>query len=259
MENRFKNSCFTISFFTAKVSPSCYDEVMSAQSSLLQNFLQYASADSQQLIASAGLIPPATTSSEPTDEEKLDLFNNVLDEVERESERSNDSATVNQSISDEARLFASVPPQAIPQATEHLWQQAQPVAPRGQTGKERAVKPWSLDAAVEEFGGMLTPVEQEKQPEISPELETYLQRIEDAQASPAAELAKLIPQVASSASAAPTEVVRVLPVSKAIAQEGRKKNPKFSIRWLVEWSDKVIKMFQGKTVYRPAESASSEA
>ena len=101
---------------------------------------------------------------------------------------------------------------------------------------------------------MLTAVETEKQPEISPEVESYLQRVEDNQESPAAELAKLIPQVAASASPAPTEVVRVLPVTKETEELGHKKSPKFSIRWLVEWSDKVVKMFQGKAVYRKAES-----
>lgn len=234
---------------------------MSASSQLFATVQQRLSSDSQQLLGSVGLGAAPSTANQTgklTDDEKLAIFDKILDEAEAQPAQPTPPVDT---ISDEARLFASVPPQALPQATEQLWQQsqqAQQAVSPGQTGKERAAKPWSIDAAVQESGGLLTAVEQEHQPEISPEVESYLQRVETNQESPAAELAKLIPQVAAASGPAPTEVVRVLPVTKTMAAAGHKKSPKFSIRWLVEWSDKVIKMFQGKAVYRPAESASSQ-
>jgi len=41
-----------------------------------------------------------------------------------------------------------------------------------------------------------------------------------------------------------------LPITKKEDKEGRKKSPKYSFRWLVEWSHKIIKVFAGKVIYR---------
>lgn len=50
----------------------------------------------------------------------------------------------------------------------------------------------------------------------------------------------------------PAQPVVVLPITPAEEKTGERKNPKFSVRWLVEWSRKLMKMFTGKVVYRPA-------
>jgi hypothetical protein len=44
--------------------------------------------------------------------------------------------------------------------------------------------------------------------------------------------------------------VVVLPITEEVEEAGKKKNPNFSIRWLVEWSQRIIKMFAGKVVYK---------
>ncbi|MBP7875464.1 hypothetical protein KA012_00525 [Candidatus Woesebacteria bacterium] len=218
-----------------------------------------------------------SASAEISDNEKLGLFESVLDQAEQLPTLASDSNPVavepvtqavaeqvqsalvetpaNTMSDDAAALFASVPPQALPQATEDLWQQAQPKG--GVSGKEQANANWSIDTAVQESGGKLTSVEAERSAEISPEVEKYLQRVERDQESPAEELAKLIPTVLAPTEPAPTEVARVLPVTKQMAAIGHKKSPTFSVRWLVEWSDKLIKMFRGKAVYRKPDSATS--
>lgn len=248
---------------------------MSAPSSLFSSLQQRLSSSSRQLLSSSSVLPTAAVSTpvlEPApaeseiaplaqvlgpspnpvlpneqseDNEKLALFDNILAEAE-------------QIGSDTSALFAAVPPQALPQATEDIWQRAQP-QPQEKTGnnKERVDAAWSVEAAVQESGGVLATVEQEKQPEISAEVESYLQRVEHNQESPAKELAQLIPLVVSATGPAPTEVVRVLPVTKTTAAVGRTKNPKFSIRWLIEWSDKLVKIFRGKIAYRSAIPAST--
>lgn len=229
---------------------------MSAPSTLMSSLQQKLSANSVNFLQTAGISPSGTATTSPPqaavvqDDEKLRIFDSIIDEIEQKSANPVDESAA------ASALFASVTPQALPQATEEMWQQAQPQPQGGQTGKERTAGTWSLDSAVQESGGMLTAVEQEKQPEISPEVESYMQRVENTQESPAEELAKLIPTVVSASSPAQTEVVRVLPISKSSAVAGHAKSPKFSIRWLVEWSDKVIKMFQGKAVYRTSESPS---
>ncbi len=211
----------------------------------------------QPTVDLTGVSAPADLS----DNEKLNLFESVLDEAERlpvavDQVQSAPVETPANTMSDDAAaLFASVPPQALPQATEDLWQQAQPKG--GVSGKEQANANWSIDTAVQESGGMLTSVEAERSAEISPEVEKYLQRVERDQESPAEELAKLIPTVLAPTEPAPTEVARVLQVTKKMAAIGHKKSPTFSVRWLVEWSDKLIKMFRGKAVYRKPDSATS--
>jgi hypothetical protein len=44
--------------------------------------------------------------------------------------------------------------------------------------------------------------------------------------------------------------VIVLPITPATEDAGERKNPKWSIRWLVEWSRKLMKAFSGKIIYR---------
>lgn len=146
--------------------------------------------------------------------------------------------------------------QALPQATTQAIADAQQQSATGTTsvGKERVGAGWSLDGAVQEIGGGLAMVEQEKSPEIAPEVESYIEKVEDHQSSPAKTIEELAPAVSSPPPVGSTQTVRVLPVTKAQDDAGMKKSPKYGIRWLVEWSHKIIKMFNGKTVYRPAES-----
>ncbi len=98
-------------------------------------------------------------------------------------------------------------------------------------------------------------VEEEKSPEISPEVEKYLNEVKQDQEKAPKEIV-----IASADLDLPSqdkyvsEPVIVLPITPEIEKRGKRKSPKFSIRWLVEWSQKVIKMFAGKVVYRQVEA-----
>lgn len=210
---------------------------MPASSQLLAKLKTNLSDSSLSLLQQGSGAPVATEPTDPvSDEEKLALFEQVLEETEASA------------------LFAAIPPQALPQATEQLWQQNQPAGqPTGAAQKESAA-PWSVESAIDASGGVLSTPEQERQPEISPEVESYLQQVEETQTAPVDELAKLIPEIATKPEPKSTELVRVLPVTKDAAAAGRKKSAKFSIRWLVEWSDKIVKMFKGKAIYRTPDS-----
>ena len=88
-------------------------------------------------------------------------------------------------------------------------------------------------------------------PEISLEVEGYLEEVRENIAQAPREIVVADGKVMDSGvtKAAPQPVV-VLPISPEDEVKGAKKNPKFSIRWLVEWSRKIMKMFAGRVVYQ---------
>ena len=94
-------------------------------------------------------------------------------------------------------------------------------------------------------------VEEEKSPELSPEVEKFIQDVQKNQDKAPKEIV-----IADQSSSLPAddqyvaEKVVVLPITPDIEKLGKNKSPKLSIRWLVEWSQKIVKMFQGKVIYQ---------
>lgn len=107
-----------------------------------------------------------------------------------------------------------------------------------------------VSTASVEQGANVQVIEVEKSPELSPEVEKYLQEVHDDKDQAPKEIA-----IADEIANLPTqnqfvsEPVIVLPITPEVHQKGKRKSPKYSIRWLVEWSQKIIKMFAGKVVY----------
>lgn len=122
------------------------------------------------------------------------------------------------------------------------------------SAKERVEIGKTLDNASIDLGGGVQTVEQEKNPEIPVEVESYLQRVEDHHETAPTEVV-----IADGSSEVPTNnypsrPVIILPITQEEEKEGMKKSPKLSFRWLVEFSNKVVKMFTGKVIYRQEES-----
>jgi hypothetical protein len=93
-------------------------------------------------------------------------------------------------------------------------------------------------------------VEQEVNQEVSPEVEAYLQRVNENQHQLPDEVV-----VADDTASNPTghyvaQPVIVLPITPDVEKKGAHQSSQFSVRWLVEWSRKIMKMFSGKVVYR---------
>jgi hypothetical protein len=126
------------------------------------------------------------------------------------------------------------------------------------TQKEKPAPAISLEqVATDAVGGVQT-VEAIPTPEISPEVESYLQKVEDTAGMAPKEIVIADgTQTAPVAHQYPSQPVVVLPITKEQEEEGAKKNPKFSIRWLVEWSRRLMKIFFGKVIYRPVEGTVS--
>lgn len=105
-----------------------------------------------------------------------------------------------------------------------------------------------------EAGGGVQTVEEEKNPELSPEVEGFINKVENnvdqlPNEIVIADAIKNLPQNHP----LPKQPVVIVPITPEIEKEGATKSPKFSIRWLVEWSHKVMKMFVGKVIYRSTE------
>lgn len=103
--------------------------------------------------------------------------------------------------------------------------------------------------AVEEVGG-LQQVEQEKTVEMSPEVESFIAEV-------GAHPEQLPQEIVISDQAQPVPTTKylakpviILPITPELEKQGEKKPAQFSIRWLVEWSRKMMKVFAGQVIYR---------
>ena len=150
--------------------------------------------------------------------------------------------------------------QALPTAVAQVDQAARmqdelnPPKPR-RVVKEAVEGGISPDTQVIDAATGIGYVEQEKIPELPPEVEGFLKKVE----AHAEQLPKEIVIAdgttdIKSSQQYPAQPVIVIPITSEIEKKGKRKNSKFSIRWLVEWSFKVMKMFSGKVVYREVES-----
>lgn len=118
------------------------------------------------------------------------------------------------------------------------------------SSKERAESTSSIDTAQFDAGAGVQTVEEERNPEIPVEVESFLQRVEDHQDSTPQEIVVADGTQESVQTQYIKKPVIVLPITQQDEQEGLKKSPRFSVRWLVEWSHKIIKMFTGKVIYK---------
>lgn len=92
-------------------------------------------------------------------------------------------------------------------------------------------------------------------PEIPVEVESYLQEIKDHREQLPHEIIVAGNEAQMIQQAQPLRPMIVLPITPEIEKVGAQKSPTWSIRWLVTWSRRLMKMFAGKIVYRAAEAA----
>ena len=118
------------------------------------------------------------------------------------------------------------------------------------SSKERVEPTTSLDSRETDFDSGVQTVEEEKNPELPVEVESFLQRVEDHHETAPTEVVIADGTVEVPTNTYPSRPVIVLPITQAEEREGTRKSPKFSFRWLVEFSHKIIKMFTGKVIYR---------
>jgi hypothetical protein len=138
--------------------------------------------------------------------------------------------------------------QAVAQSTDPL-NPPNVVGGRAGLGAKELTNAGSLDSLAQEVPGVQA-VEVERSAEIPPEVESFMESVEDHQFKAPQEVV-----VADATAQQPTghyaaEPVIVLPTTSQKVQEGKKKGVTESIRWLAEWCIKMAKKFHGMVVYR---------
>jgi len=139
--------------------------------------------------------------------------------------------------------------QAIPLAVQESTDSLNPSFPIS-SAKERVEASISLERPTFDQVAEVQQVEQEKSMEISPEVESFIAQV--------GEHPNQLPQeivIADQSTPVPTtkylaRPVIVLPITPEVEKTGANKAAQFSIRWLVEWSRKMMKTFSGQVIYR---------
>lgn len=140
-------------------------------------------------------------------------------------------------------------PQAVPTAMlQTVAEATQALNPNPRTGGKETVGAGAK--TVVEAGGSTQYVEYEPNPELPPEVEGYLNKTEQYtnQAPPEIVIADITTALPNDRQL-PSQPVVVLPITPEVEKIGMTKTPQFSIRWLVEWSHKIMKMFVGNVIY----------
>lgn len=166
---------------------------------------------------------------------------------------------------------------AIPQAIDQTWQAAQVNTASSSPTKEviqpaaATEVPETLEPPVEAAPAVATEAAPAANPmesgqanyqevdhsgpemEISPEIAAYLEEIKSHQDQLPQEIVVAGNDVQLQPQAQPLRPVIVLPITPEIEAVGAKAKPKNSVRWLVEWSRRLMKMFAGRVVYKESE------
>src|SRR5579859_471727 len=146
--------------------------------------------------------------------------------------------------------LASAIPLAVQNAASDL--SLNPPKPSGGARQSAKELPFTVERPTVEVAAGIQQVETEPNLEIPPEIEAYLQEVENHENQLPHEIviAEEAVTTADQQQHIPQPAI-VLPITAAEEKMGEKQNPNFSLRWLVEFSHKIMRMFHGKTVYRP--------
>lgn len=166
---------------------------------------------------------PSNVQPNPSNSDKLDVFDSVIDQVKSDS-------------ADYVTLATLANDTSSPKSA----------APAGAARKEKLE---GTAIPTVESGG-ITYVEHEPQPEIPVEVESFLKRVDDSADKIRQEIVLADAQLATQNQKHPAKPVIVLPITPAIEKSAQGKSTKFSVVWLVEWSRKIIKKFLGRVVYK---------
>ncbi|MBT3250054.1 MAG: hypothetical protein HN846_01250 [Candidatus Pacebacteria bacterium] len=143
--------------------------------------------------------------------------------------------------------------QAVPQVTLDVTDTLNPAQPTTASLKE-SIASVAPDISPIESGAGLQQVEYETSGELPVEVESYLQKVEKHQDQKLSEVVIADGTATPSVSHPPVKKpVIVLPITIEEEKAGQKKSLHLSIRWLVEWSKKIMKMFAGEVIYKEAE------
>lgn len=146
--------------------------------------------------------------------------------------------------------FSSPLPAAVPTAVNQMADASlNPPQAVSSTVKEVAPSVLTIETPQVDVSPGLQYVETEPNL-VPPEVESFLTHVENHHEQLPQEIV-IADQSDTGAIVQPmAQPVVVLPITSEIEKNGARKDSTFSVRWLIEWSRKVMKMFAGKIVYR---------
>jgi hypothetical protein len=155
---------------------------------------------------------------------------------------------------EEAPSLVAALPTAVAQAASTSLNPAQP---KGSTVKEAGPVLATSEAPQLDIAAGVQFVESEPRAEISPEVESFLTQVENHQEQLPQEVVIADQQLGDISVQPMAQPVIVLPITQEMEKEAAHKSSSFSIRWLVEWSHKMMKIFAGRIVYKPESARES--
>jgi hypothetical protein len=206
-----------------------------ASSSLLNRMKSTFSSTSQQLLAkSSGQVvddqsTPQVTSTVVSDQTVISDQVQTLPAVDQPEE-----------------VIAQAVPQVIQKQTDTL----NPPNAVGGSAKEAPLLSVTVERPAVDAVPGVQDVEFEKAHELPPEVEGFIKTVEDHQEQIPQEIVISNPQTGQVLPRVMAQPVVVLPITPDIEAQGKNKQPTYSVRWLIEWSWKIMKIFSGKVVYR---------
>jgi hypothetical protein len=222
----------------------------SSTPSLMQRLRGTLSSNSQQILNQGFPVdpleptqPPAVSApSQPPQPEPVEVEEVVVEEPIAE--------TVPQETETEVETPLDSVASAVPLAVDEMTDTLNPPTAGGGAAKEAPLLSVTVERpAIDQAGGVQY-VETEKSHELPPEVESFLQKVEDNIDQVPHEIVLTDQQTGQSLPRVLAQPVVVLPITAKMEEEGKKKNTSHSLRWLVEWSWKLMKVFTGKVVYR---------
>jgi len=145
---------------------------------------------------------------------------------------------------------------ALPSAVNEMTDTLNPPMAGGGMAKEAPLLSVTVEhPAVDQAGGVQY-VETEKSHELPPDVEGFIKTVEDNIDQIPQEVVISDPQSGQQLPRVLATPVIVLPITPKTEDEGKRKSETYSIRWLIEWSWKMMKTFSGKVVYRDESSES---
>lgn len=196
--------------------------------------------------------PVGTQSASLAVTDALEIADQVLTEVEAHAKlaQSQSPRTNSAPVAPlPAAPTLSVLPQVLPAVVQHNTDTLNP-AYAGPTAKETLEASSAPDVQSVDAAAGVQYVEQEHHPEIPVEVENFIQKVDDHQAQLPTEIVIADGVMPVPQPHFPTHKVVVLPITPEVEAVGDKKDPSWSVKWLVEWSQKVMKMFTGQVIYR---------
>ncbi len=239
------------------VPPRLVSRLRATNSPVMQKYAPFLQASAGQVTPPV-ITPVITPDQSESEIEKIEAFEAAMSEAQTE--------TLHQAPVTPPEPASPVAEYQPPEVTEVI-EEAPPIWPQVvptvvQQSSDTLNPSFAVTSAKEVFErgtfdqvtggevGGLQHVEQEVSPEISPEISEFIEKVETHTDQQPQEIVITAQGDSSMQPAHMPQPVVVLPITPEVETFGAKQKTTFSVRWLVEWSRKLMKVFSGKIIYR---------